>query len=149
MKEQFVKWMPVLALACFAAAVFLIADGHFWNGIVFIGAGASTYVRQEKIRKYADLFELTQDLGQPISAYSHGMKQKLAVVSAWLHDPKLIVMDEPFVGLDPKASHLLKEMMREHYDKGGHGFCDAPGLCTVLGSMRYVCRCPDAASELD
>ena len=76
-------------------------------------------VRQEKIRKYADLFELTQDLGQPVSAYSHGMKQKLAVISAWLHDPKLIVMDEPFVGLDPKASHLLKEMMREHCDKGG------------------------------
>ena len=76
-------------------------------------------VRQEKIRKYADLFELTQDPGQPISAYSHGMKQKLAVISAWLHDPKLIVMDEPFVGLDPKASHLLKEMMREHCNKGG------------------------------
>jgi ABC-type multidrug transport system, ATPase component len=75
--------------------------------------------RQEKIRKYADLFELTGDLAQPISAYSHGMKQKLAVISAWLHDPKLIVMDEPFVGLDPKASHLLKEMMREHCDKGG------------------------------
>ena len=75
--------------------------------------------RQEKIRKYADLFELTGDLAQPISAYSHGMKQKLAVISAWLHDPKLIVMDEPFVGLDPKASHSLKEMMREHCDAGG------------------------------
>ena len=75
--------------------------------------------RQEKIRKYADLFELTGDLAQPISAYSHGMKQKLAVISAMIHDPKLIVMDEPFVGLDPKASHLLKEMMREHCDKGG------------------------------
>ena len=75
--------------------------------------------RQEKIRRYADLFELTKDLAQPISAYSHGMKQKLAVISAWLHAPKLIVMDEPFVGLDPKASHLLKEMMREHCDNGG------------------------------
>ena len=75
--------------------------------------------RQEKIRRYADLFELTEDLAQPISAYSHGMKQKLAVISAMIHDPKLIVMDEPFVGLDPKASHLLKEMMREHCDKGG------------------------------
>ena len=75
--------------------------------------------RQEKIRRYAGLFELTDDLAQPISAYSHGMRQKLAVIAAWLHDPKLIVMDEPFVGLDPKASHLLKEMMREHCDAGG------------------------------
>ena len=81
--------------------------------------GISAVDRQEKIRRYGDLFELTADLGQPISAFSHGMKQKLAVISAWLHDPKLIVMDEPFVGLDPKASHLLKEMMREHCDNGG------------------------------
>ena len=76
-------------------------------------------VRQERIRRYADVFELTEDLAQPISAYSHGMKQKLALISAWLHEPKLILMDEPFVGLDPKASHLLKEMMREHCDAGG------------------------------
>ena len=76
-------------------------------------------VRQERIRKYAGIFELTEDLAQPISAYSHGMKQKLALISAWLHEPKLILMDEPFVGLDPKASHLLKEMMREHCDAGG------------------------------
>ena len=97
---------------------------EFMSGIKYLNFVADIFaipadVRQEKIRKYADLFELTQDLGQPVSAYSHGMKQKLAVVSAWLHDPKLIVMDEPFVGLDPKASHLLKEMMREHCDKGG------------------------------
>ena len=75
--------------------------------------------RQEKIRKYAEIFELTEDLAQPISAYSHGMKQKLAVISAWLHSPKLILMDEPFVGLDPKAAFQLKEMMREHCDQGG------------------------------
>lgn len=97
---------------------------EFMSGIKYLCFIADIFAipadeRQEKIRKYADLFELTQDLGQPISAYSHGMKQKLAVVSAWLHDPKLIVMDEPFVGLDPKASHLLKEMMREHCDNGG------------------------------
>lgn len=75
--------------------------------------------RQERIRKYADLFEITGDLAQPIAAYSHGMKQKLAIISAWLHDPKLIIMDEPFVGLDPKAAHLLKGMMREVCDNGG------------------------------
>ena len=75
--------------------------------------------RQERIRKYADLFELTADLAQPIAAYSHGMKQKLAIIAAWLHRPKLIIMDEPFVGLDPKASHLLKGMMRDVCDAGG------------------------------
>ena len=81
--------------------------------------GVDADVRQERIRKYADLFELTGDLGQPVSAYSHGMKQKLAIISAWIHEPKLIIMDEPFVGLDPKASHLLKGMMRELCDQGG------------------------------
>ncbi len=96
----------------------------FMSGVKYLNFvadvfGVSADARQERIRKYADLFELTDDLGQPISAYSHGMKQKLAIVSAWLHVPKLILMDEPFVGLDPKASHLLKEMMREHCDAGG------------------------------
>ncbi|MGN0799351.1 MAG: ABC transporter ATP-binding protein [Christensenellales bacterium] len=79
----------------------------------------STADRQVRVRKYADLFELTTDLAQPIAAYSHGMKQKLAIIAAWLHRPKLIIMDEPFVGLDPKASHLLKGMMREVCDEGG------------------------------
>lgn len=81
------------------------------------GVGANE--RQARIRKYADAFELTDDLAQPIAAYSHGMKQKLAIISAWLHQPKLILMDEPFVGLDPKASHLLKEMMCQVCDEGG------------------------------
>jgi ABC-2 type transport system ATP-binding protein len=75
--------------------------------------------RQEKIRYYSDIFELTGDLAQPINTYSHGMKQKLALISALIHDPKLIIMDEPFVGLDPKASHSLKTIMREICDKGG------------------------------
>lgn len=81
--------------------------------------GVSASERQSRIRTYSDLFELTADLAQPVAAYSHGMKQKLAIIAAWLHKPKLILMDEPFVGLDPKASHVLKEMMREVCDAGG------------------------------
>ena len=81
--------------------------------------GVEESARQERSRKYADLSELTTDLAQPVAAYSHGMKQKLAIISAWLHEPKLILMDEPFVGLDPKASHILKGMMREVCDAGG------------------------------
>ena len=81
--------------------------------------GVSAEDRQARIRDYADRFELTKDLAQPIAAYSHSMKQKLAIISAWLHQPRLILMDEPFVGLDPKASHLLKGMMREICQQGG------------------------------
>ena len=97
---------------------------EFMSGIKYLNFvadifGINAEDRQERIRRYADLFELTEDLAQPIAAYSHGMKQKLAVISALIHNPKLIVMDEPFVGLDQKASHLLKEMMREHCDAGG------------------------------
>ena len=73
----------------------------------------------ERIRKYAQVFDLTDDLGQPVAAYSHGMKQKLAIISAWVHAPRLVIMDEPFVGLDPLASHELKIMMRELCDEGG------------------------------
>ncbi len=96
----------------------------FMTGIKYLNFiadifGVSASDRQARIQKYADLFELTDDLAQPIAAYSHGMKQKLAIISAWLHNPKLIIMDEPFVGLDPKASHLLKGMMREVCDAGG------------------------------
>ena len=80
--------------------------------------GVSAADRQERVRRYGDLFELTGDLDQPIAAYSHGMKQKLAIIAAWLHQPRLILMDEPFVGLDPKAAHLLKGMMREACDAG-------------------------------
>lgn len=97
---------------------------EFMTGIQFLNFIADIFSvsagdRQERIRKYADAFELTSDLAQPISAYSHGMKQKLAIISALIHDPKLIIMDEPFVGLDPKASHLLKRLMREICDRQG------------------------------
>ena len=96
----------------------------YMTGIRFLNFVADIFKvsaaeRTERIAKYAGLFELTADLAQPIAAYSHGMKQKLAIIAAWLHQPKLIIMDEPFVGLDPKASHLLKGMMREVCDQGG------------------------------
>ena len=80
--------------------------------------GVSTKAREERIQKYADAFSLTADLAMPISSYSHGMKQKLAIISALIHEPKLIIMDEPFVGLDPSASHKVKEIMREMCDNG-------------------------------
>ena len=96
----------------------------FMSGIQYLNFIADVFgipaaERWVRIEPYADAFELTGDLGQPISAYSHGMKQKLAIIAAWIHDPKLIIMDEPFVGLDPKAAHLLKGMMRELCDVGG------------------------------
>jgi ABC-2 type transport system ATP-binding protein len=78
-----------------------------------------TDVRRARIEKYANALGLTADLALPISAYSHGMKQKLAVISAFIHQPKLVIMDEPFVGLDPKAAHTFKEIMREHCAQGG------------------------------
>ena len=97
---------------------------EFMSGIKYLnfiadifGVGADD--RAARIADYAARFELTDALAQPIAAYSHGMKQKLAIIAAWLHAPRLIIMDEPFVGLDPKAAHLLKGMMREVCDNGG------------------------------
>lgn len=97
---------------------------EFLSGIKYLNFIADVFgvpadIRQERIRKYADLFELTSDLAQPISAYSHGMKQKLAIISALIHDPKLMIMDEPFVGLDPIATHSLKAIMQEKCRAGG------------------------------
>ena len=96
----------------------------FMSGIKYLNFvadifGVSQSDRQERIRRYADTFELTDDLAQPIGSYSHGMKQNLAIISALIHEPKLIIMDEPFVGLDPKASHTLKLLMRDICDRGG------------------------------
>ena len=119
-----IKENPLECKRCFA----YIPDNpdlyDYMTGIKYLnfiadifGVGANE--RQARIRKYADAFELTADLVQPIAAYSHGMKQTLAIIAAWLHEPKLILMDEPFVGLDPKASHLLKKMMRQVCNEGG------------------------------
>jgi ABC-2 type transport system ATP-binding protein len=129
--------------------------GAKYLGFVADIYGVSVEKRNEIIKKYADMFELTKDLAAPIGTYSHGMRQKLAIISAWLHSPKLILMDEPFVGLDPKASHILKEMMREHCNAGGSIFfsthvldvaeklCDKvaiikKGKLVVTGSMDEV-----------
>lgn len=117
------------------------------------GIGAKE--RNEKINLYAERLGLAKDLGEKIGAYSHGMKQKLAIIAAWLHSPRLIIMDEPFVGLDPRAAHTLKEMMREHCELGGSIFfsthvldvaeklCDKVaiikgGRLVVTGSMEEV-----------
>lgn len=96
----------------------------FMSGIKYLNFIADIFEvpmpeRVARIEKYASLFEMSDVLGNPISSYSHGMKQKLAIISAWVHAPKLIIMDEPFVGLDPKASHILKGMMRSFCDAGG------------------------------
>ena len=119
----------------------------FMSGIKYLnfiadvfGVGADE--RAERIRRWAGEYELTDDLAQPIAAYSHGMKQKLAIISAWLHEPKLILMDEPFVGLDPKAAHILKGMMREHCAGGGAIFFSthvlevAEKLCDKVAIIR-------------
>lgn len=120
---------------------------EFMTGIKFLNFivdifGVPEEKRQERIRKYADLFEMTENLAQPIASYSHGMKQKLAIISAWIHEPKLIIMDEPFVGLDPKAAHILKQMMREICDEGGAIFFSthvlevAEKLCDKVAIIR-------------
>lgn len=95
----------------------------FMTGVQYLNFVGDVYkveasVRQEKIRRYADLFEITESLAMPIGAYSHGMKQKLALIAALMHEPKLMIMDEPFVGLDPKAAHTVKKIMREFCDQG-------------------------------
>ncbi len=96
---------------------------EYMTGIKFLNFisdvfGIDTNTRKEKIDKLSEQFEIKNDLGKPISTYSHGMKQKLAIIAAWIHSPEFIIMDEPFVGLDPKAAHILKGMMREACDNG-------------------------------
>ena len=120
---------------------------EFLSGIKYLNFIADVYgvgktERETRIRNYAERFGLTDDLAQPISEYSHGMKQKLAIIAAWLHEPRLILMDEPFVGLDPTASHQLKTIMREHCDRGGAIFFSthvlevAEKLCDKVAIIR-------------
>ncbi len=120
---------------------------EFLPGVKYLNFIADVYgvgkaQREERIHKYAELFELTGDLAQPVSAYSHGMKQKLALIAALIHTPKLMIMDEPFVGLDPVASHALKRIMRDICDAGGAIFFSthvlevAEKLCDKIAIIR-------------
>ena len=119
----------------------------FLSGIKYLNFVADIYgipksERNELIKKYADMFELTSSLAEPISNYSHGMKQKLAIISALIRKPKLMILDEPFVGLDPKASHTLKELMAEICKNGGAIFFSthvlevAEKLCTKVAIIK-------------
>ena len=107
--------------------------------------GVTAADRAGRIRRYGDAFGLTEDLAQPVSAYSHGMKQKLAILSALVHAPRLLLMDEPFVGLDPRASHQLKVLMRQFCDEGGAIFFSthvlevAEKLCDKVAIIRAGC----------
>ena len=120
---------------------------EYMSGIQFLNFISDVFAvskadREARIAQYAETFELTADLAQPISAYSHGMKQKLAIIAAWIHQPKLILMDEPFVGLDPQAAHVLKGMMRQLCDQGGAIFFSthvlevAEKLCDKVAIIR-------------
>lgn len=115
--------------------------------------GVSQVQRKELIESLSEAFEIRSDLGMSVSAYSHGMKQKLALIGAWLHQPKLIIMDEPFVGLDPKASHLMKTMMREHCEAGGAIFFSthvlevAEKLCDKVAIIKDGCLIKSGTME--
>jgi ABC-2 type transport system ATP-binding protein len=122
--------------------IYAFLSGIKYLNFIAVVFGVPADIRQERIRRYAGLFELTDDLAQPVSAYSHGMKQKLAIISALIHEPKLMILDEPFVGLDPIASHALKTLMRQLCDSGGAIFFSthvlevAEKLCDKVAIIR-------------
>ena len=138
------------SIACKSATAYIPDEPNmyeFLSGIKYLNFISDIFQvskkdREERIHKYAELFELTSDLAQPISAYSHGMKQKLAVIAGLVHSPKLIIMDEPFVGLDPIATRRLREVMRQHCDNGGAIFFSthvlevAEKLCDSVAILR-------------
>ena len=120
---------------------------EFMSGIQYLNFIGDVYrvpadVRQQRIAEFGDDMGITKDLADKISSYSHGMKQKLAIVAALIHDPKLLIMDEPFVGLDPKAAYILKQIMRKVCDRGGAIFCSthvldvAEKLCDKIAIIR-------------
>ena len=120
---------------------------EFMSGIQYLNFIGDVYrvpadVRQQRIAEFGDDMGITKDLADKISSYSHGMKQKLAIVAALIHDPKLLIMDEPFVGLDPKAAYILKQIMRKVCDRGGaiffstHVLDVAEKLCDKIAIIR-------------
>ena len=119
----------------------------FMTGIQFLNFLADIYgidakTRQERIDRYSEMFEIRDSLGQSVTSYSHGMKQKLALIGVLIREPRLVMMDEPFVGLDPIASHLLKELMRDICNRGGAIFFSthvlevAQKLCDEVAIIR-------------
>lgn len=118
-KEKPIECKKILAYIPDNPDIYSALTGIQYLNLIADFFSVSKHDREVLINKYSDALDLTKDLTTPISNYSHGMKQKLVLISAFIHSPKLIVMDEPFVGLDPKASFIIKNLMREFVQNGG------------------------------